>query len=355
MKYKTGRKKLTPQDDALIKKLYEQNKGYVKISKETGFSSAAIRICLIRTGIVEKKQVSYEKYSEREINFIKTNYKNLGRKVCADTLKISESRVFCIAKKFGIDGYDIVLDENARERQVKPPFRYNVNHEDFLNVNDPVKAYILGLLWADGFVDYSGKEKYKDYYELRDTVILGVTEPDVFEFEEYFKRTGNWIRYKTRKGNPNHLIPSSLYTNNFYLAREMYKLGYCERPNGFEKILNFIPKGYHNMFLLGFSDGDGSIEKFNTHRHKPQYRFSYASCYEQDWTGVENVLKGLGVEYVIVRGRTDLGGNSRLIVRRNESIKKWLNWLYKDYPENAIALKRKYNRYLEFKKLYDTE
>ena len=66
----------------------------------------------------------------------------------------------------------------------------NVDYKQFLNIQKPEVAYLLGLLWADGHVSSSKNE-----------LLLVTTYPDSIEFYRQFKKCGKWNFYKYNNKN----------------------------------------------------------------------------------------------------------------------------------------------------------
>lgn len=65
--------------------------------------------------------------------------------------------------------------------------KYNINLEEFINPTKKEYVYILGLLWADGYIYKSG------------SVSLMCKDDDSKNICDLFLRTGNWKITKIEK------------------------------------------------------------------------------------------------------------------------------------------------------------
>ena len=207
----------------------------------------------------------------------------------------------------------------------------NIDAENFCKINDKVKAYILGLLWADGNISY---DKIVNFCS---------TLPDADTFLTFFNHIGKWnvYSYKNKK-HPTWKVTAKISTSNKDVINFLIKNDFKVRFGGFKKILKTIPNKFHRYWLLGFIDGDGC---FHINKKNGSYRFSIASCYEQTWTDIEKILKNLKIEYKIERYKGLKSSYSKIHIVGKSRVKKFGDYLYITYNEDELGLYRKWDKY----------
>lgn len=205
----------------------------------------------------------------------------------------------------------------------------NVNPIQFIYPNTKEVSYILGFLWADGYLNPSGY-----------TISTEIISEDAIYLIPIFTKTGKWsITYRKRKHwKPQTKICSfgkDLYS--FLLAMDY---GTKTIPT---KILNLIPKNLHHYWWRGYFDGDGCF-----YYYKPQYlrQLSITSDYNQDWSFVENLSKTLGIKKYQIKQTVSKKGHksSQFRITNKSDITKFGTYIYKNYDE--LGFKRKYETYL---------
>lgn len=247
-------------------------------------------------------------------DFIIKNYNKLGLKKCSEQLSLSKGKVLYIVKKFNLK-----MDPNVN---IKYFNRYFTKHS----------CYLLGLLWADGYI----KENTR-------TINLECIKSDMFYFEPVFKKTGDWSFYERQRGN--YKITTKATTSNTlfnqFLCENDYHLKSIKSPI---KILSIIPNNLICYFLLGVIDGDGCFY-FN----KEQYlrHFSISGSLNQDWSSFEKIFNFLNIKYKINRRPNQKNGSSFIRVTNKSDILKLGSYIYTTINEDKIGLKRKYEKYLE--------
>lgn len=136
------------------------------------------------------------------------------------------------------------IREQKEERRIYP-----INESFFDNINSEEKAYILGLLYADG---YNSKRN--------NTVRLILQERDkniLYKINDLIQPTKplSFIRSK----NKNHQNYYSLSIHNIHISNQLEKLG-CGQAKTFDiKFPNFLPSNLIVHFVRGYVDGDGYI------------------------------------------------------------------------------------------------
>ena len=192
-------------------------------------------------------------------------------------------------------------------------------------------AYMLGLLWADGYIE-KGKYKY--------AINIECLSEDMIHFSKNLDKTGNWkYYYRTRKNR--HPITKAHISNkilNYFLVENDFINKSYVSP---KKILSIIQKELHSYFLLGVIDGDGCFYFNKKHGLR---QFTLTGSLNQDWSSFEEIFKELNVVYKIIRTPNSKTGSSQIRVLNKENIKKIGDYIYHNLNNN-IGLPRKFEKY----------
>jgi len=278
-----------------------------------------------------------DKWAKEDIDFLINNYEKNGIAYICKYLNKSKDSVQYYAKKF-----DLKIDEESRRTRIlnklnyRDPDSFNVNPYNFFNIDKKEISYILGLLWADGF-GYSNK------------ISVTLIENDGKELIGIFENTGKWkIKYKTPL-NRKPQITFSTYNRLIYefLKENDFKNKKTISP---QKILFRIPDNLKHYFFRGYFDGDGTI-----FMKKGQYVLNLTSSYNQDWKIYENLMKKLEIIYHIsrverVNNLNRINRYSRIIITNRDGIIKFCEYIYENFENEKMGLKRKYNIFLNIKK-----
>jgi len=162
-----------------------------------------------------------------------------------------------VAKKFGYKTSktveDVLKEKNVEAREAC--FRRKYDYDFFKLVNSHDKAYILGLLYTDGYI-------YKDYAGFA----IQLTEGDRYLLERIAAKIGlgaSVIHINCdgkRKKMPNAKDMARLGVYSKVLAKQVKKLGVVKRKTYHLSVSsNLIPKKYRYSLLRGIIDGDGSV------------------------------------------------------------------------------------------------
>jgi hypothetical protein len=190
-------------------------------------------------------------------------------------------------------------------------------------------VYYLGFLWSDGTI-----ERYR--------TVLEILEEDALDIVENIKSI-NFLNICTMKRTRKNRKPQmSIYfcDSKFY---DDYQSKYFIDKSFKSPIslLNNIPNDLIRYFYLGLIDGDGCFY-FNEKNKIRQ--FYITSCYEQDWTHIENLFKHLNIKQYEVRRVVNKRGNksSYIRVKKYQEIVYLYQYLYPNGYE--MGLKRKFNK-----------
>ena len=223
------------------------------------------------SGLVYYKDMSRKIPIPREKLEQLLTVRSLSLKQIAQTLGCSKSVVYRRRKKYGI---------TSRKRRVS---QGNGNIKAFQNVSNPEIAYILGLIWADGWVS-----------DLYGKVTINMVESDakhlLVTLRRHCKPSVSYVEAKSQNGRNNKpqlaITISDVELVEYLSSLNCHKKSW-EAPT---QILETIPSIYRSAFWLGYHDGDGGLDT-------KRYRCGYSSTIEQDWTEHIKLCDTLGIAY----------------------------------------------------------
>ena len=238
-----------------------------------------------------------------------------------------------------------IIDRNNIPRQ---PYtirnrRYNRNSFYFDNIDTPNKAYILGLIFADGN-NFSGGRHY--------TITIVLQEED-FEVLESIRKEIEYehpLFYDQRNiKNPKHKNTYRLVIQDEYMSKQLNNLGVVNNKSLKVKFPDYISDELMPHFIRGYFDGDGSIS-YDYKRNKAHTSL----CGTYDFVShVSEILHNMGVNNYITHPKQS-GDHNTYVMKTcgNKSTYNYLTWLYTDA---GIKMERKYQRYLNFCEKYNKQ
>lgn len=262
------------------------------------------------------------KYTPDIVEFLRNNYVSKGVRYCQEILG-EEFSILSIVNKCN------ALGIRSKRRNV---FNKTFNINDFTNVTNPILVYYLGLLWADGSVNFSSAR-------------LQNVEEDARYFYDTIKSLGGFRTYLNIPKNgidKDQFIVTMNHTEICeYLMSMDYGVKSLVSPT---KILSTIPDNLKHLFWLGFFDGDGNC--YQHPRNRRQGKTAFCGSYEQDWTDLEKLLQGLGIRYKIDRTINKKGQKGSTVTSYClYEICKLEKYFYPDYENTKIGLFRKYEKF----------
>ena len=215
--------------------------------------------------------------------------------------------------------------------------KYFLNKPFEERLSDPISVYLLGLLWADGWV----------YESIGGNLCLGLEclSEDMKTFKPYFDTTGRW-NYYNMKYNPlrptvqgrDHISLHNKKDIAFFVDND-YKVKSLVSP---KKVLALIPNELKVYFFRGWVDGDGCFyygEKLKCRQ------FVLSGPLEQDWSSFTTLLNTLNIEHRVARINGKKVKHSRVLVTGYAKIKRLGEFLYEGWEQNKIGLRRKHDKY----------
>jgi hypothetical protein len=270
--------------------------------------------------------------------FIIENYHKLGMKKICELLNLTKGKVQYIVTKNKLKVDKLELTRILSESILNTGDECKVNISNFTTNINKHSAYLLGLIWADGFI-HNNKPNEKQRYDIN----LECVDEDMTYFKKILNKTGDW-GYHTRTRN-NYKPITKATTCNKELADYLHKNDYCQKsiksPN---KIIFKLPKNLVRYFLLGVIDGDGC---FYFNKKESLRQFTICGSLNQDWGSFEKIFDSINITYKINRRPNKKNGSSEIRILNKINIKKLGEYLYQTISEDEIGLPRKHKKYLE--------
>lgn len=259
------------------------------------------------------------------------NKKKLCFKEISDLLRFSERAISRVLKESNI---------NTKRKN-----RYTLNENYFNKIDNQNKAYILGLLYADGFV---GDEHYNN-------IVLGMKDKEIVEKVAECIQYDGLIRKGNKGGFENSTYSYILNISSKIMAEDLRSLGLY--PNKSLNMSKFplIQKDLERHFIRGYFDGDGSVVlSRNSSYYKSETldkKYEYTTI-TISFLGTENFLKEI-VEKMSLKSYSIRNTKTSLIKELRVSSKKESIRIFELLYENAeVFLERKYYKWLSFLSAY---
>ena len=308
-------------------------KGYkkVEIAKELNISTQSVTKYLVKNNIKQKPHFLSEE---------------IKMQIC-DLYQNNKMPINQIQRELGVDYMTIrrVFNKyNIKTRSISESNRkYDLNENYFDEINTQNKAYILGLLYADGNVT---KNKY--------AMQLSLQEDDKHILDEIKNelKTDIPLYYKERHDHLKNVY--CLIINNMHMHQALINKGVIPQKTFFVQYPDFLDKNLIRHFIRGYFDGDGCFYYGKRKDRKNSYHALFSICGTVYLcNGIKNILENeLGVHCRIsyCHNKTESPIRS-LTVSGTKNVQKVLDWLYEDAE---MYLKRKHNKYLDYKKIYNS-
>ena len=310
--------------DASIYKLYNENNGIVQIANALNINRHTVTNVLKKQGIYRgNKHASNDSPEKSDRNNKIISLYNSG-------LSLSQ-----VAKKVNMSAggiYKILNDKNITIRPQRSKGhssgitrnrKHNFDLNFFETIDTEEKAYWLGFMYADGYVNYNGlvsinlQEKDKDH---------------LYKFKETLKAYSTELKYNSRSKSYNISLRS------VKMSSDLIKLG-CKQKKSLTLLFpkeSQVPKDLLHHFMRGYFDGDGCIcvtEKTNT--------FSLLGTFDFIDKYYDEVLLNTGDTKHSLYKKNNV---YELAISKPKSIDKIYEYLYKDA---SVFLERKKEKFLQ--------
>lgn len=213
------------------------------------------------------------------------------------------------------------------------------NTEDlshFYCINRPDIAYLLGFLWADGYIckstniirlTLSGKDKEAIY-------------PIVFRSANTWKMIDFVDKNGRNKGLSYVIFTLHHQGLHSFLVENDYQV---KSGCSADKILSRIPEYLCHYWWRGYFDGDGCFSL--VHPKTSGASLSIGSVYHQDWSFFLALCNKLNIKTRIQLDVNNRGCSSTVNLRDEYSLRKFCDYIYQG---EQFGLHRKHQRYLDF-------
>ena len=284
--------------------IYKKNNSLVKTAKETGISKHSLALNFHELGLREFKM----NVNDDTINEIINMYNNnMTMELIAKELNLTRRLVNDVIRVKGVN----------KPRTCK----YVKDESVFEIIDSEEKAYWLGFLYADGYIN-------TNKYEIE----LTLAEYDKEHLEKFklFLNSNAEIKYRSKQNAYRICIQSKKIIN------DLIKLGCTQNKS---LTLTFpteeqVPKYLIHHFLRGYIDGDGSIGIYGK---QARVTVIGTKAFLDEYEKI--ILKLLNRKKP--NKRQHEGQAYSVMYNGNKQVKKIINFLYNDA---TIYLERKYNK-----------
>jgi intein/homing endonuclease len=240
-----------------------------------------------------------------------------------------------LSSRYNISRASIRLWLKKSKTYIRPNRTYELDEALFDTIDSEEKAYILGLLYADGCLQGTDVEialQEKDR-ELLEKVSIFVYNKIVLGFrsgKEFVSTNG---KLYLGQSQVRFRICSRKVTNC------LRKHGLCENKS-FKIRMPSLHKDLVRHFIRGYFDGDGCLH-INKSGLKSKHSIELLSN-EDFCEDMKLILNTLGIESNIENNKNT--GIKGLRICKSISRKKFLDWIYKDA---TMFLERKHKLYVD--------
>lgn len=328
--------KMTGHCPRTIKKwLKEENIPVRKVKKdvdEKAIIEDYVENLLTQAEICRKYKITHERISKIFDNHnVKRN--KFYKKLPVSTNDLAEMynngiSLLDIGKVFGVsaDLISLRLEDAGVQIKTRKDYRkYELDRNYFDEIDDQNKAYILGLLYADGTnligkaVQIGLQENDKNIlYQIRDLIYSDDVKPPLSEVV---------------KKSKNHKTIYKLSIDSVDISESLLNHGLYPNKAKIIKFPHFLDKKLYRHFIRGFFDGDGSITM------KTYFTITSASeIFLRDM--LEIILKDCG--FTRKKLSYDKRGTWQIVIGGRNQIRVLYHYLY---DNSNLKIERKYKRF----------
>lgn len=245
-----------------------------------------------------------------------------------------------IAKEFKISPNELSDYVSTYYPNIKILGKANFNECAFDSIDTEEKAYWLGFIWADGTISSSPlREEAKTQYQFE----LSLSIKDL----EHLQKFADFIEYKQPLFHDEIRCRLSVYSKHLW---QVLNVNGCTPQKSltlkFPKVELFKDKELIRHFIRGYFDGDGCLTWSNREHTHP----------ELSVLGTDEMLNSI-IFYLPIAIKPIL----KILHPDKQSITKYFNFFgekaYKVafylYNNSTVYLQRKYDKYLEYCRLFE--
>lgn len=221
--------------------------------------------------------------------------------------------------------------------------RLSVNENYFDKIDNSNQAYIIGFICADGSVS-DNPHGLSIELQHRDKQILDEIKKEL-SFKGDIKDS---LKTTSKSGVKKY---SRLRIHNKNLVNTLINYGINPRKTYKLSLPTCIGENNFRHFLRGYFDGDGCLY-INSSEGKscgPRYAVTIV-CEKSFAYQLHSLLqKYLNIKFRIVKQNSEVIRS--LVIDSALPVEKFMTWLYDDIENSKLRLERKYQKFLELKKL----
>ncbi len=307
--------KIYKNEEENIINLYKSGLSQQQIAEKYGVTREPIKRILKSNGISRKDKLG--RFSNEDMNKIIAMY-------------CSGISTYEIGELYNTTDETIRrwLDKNGIERRHS---LYTLDEHYFDKIDTQEKAYILGLLYADGY-----------YNQKNHTVSITLQEEDRHILEE--------INNLIKSDKPLRFIDNKKYKETWkncyqlfitgeHISSMLCNYGILPRKSLILEFPYWLDEDLQRHFIRGYFDGDGHISK-----NKYKYNMSIIST-QSFCSGINKVIEDQLHLYprMYISSEVDKPTRTLMLTRKNDC-KIFFDWLYQDAN---LFLKRKHDIYLK--------
>ena len=316
--YLTNKRKINESEYENIVELYKSGLYATEIAEKYNVSSTTILNILKTLNVPINRFIRKTKFSEKDI-----------RDMC--DLYDSGKTLLEISMIYDVDKSEISFLFNKIGKQCKDCSHaaqiYNINEEFFDVIDTQEKAYVLGMLYADG-----------NNYTKTNKVRIGLQARDVHILEDILRVMDSNIPlsfYKSKYENCQDIYVLTI--SNKHISETLNNLGMVPNKSLILEFPEWLDENLYPHFIRGYFDGDGWVAK-----PKGYYGTSIVST-KNFCERVQEILTDIGVVSKIYNTYNEETSTRELKIGKKESSKIFLDYIYKDA---TIYLNRKHDIYV---------
>lgn len=228
-----------------------------------------------------------------------------------------------------------ILDDFNIPRKHNGVRKWSINQKYFDVIDTANKAYILGMLYSDGFNDVKKSTIRLSLQSIDKKILQDIRSEIESQKPLIFNECSHYV-------HKNGYISKDMYTLEFYsshMSKRLDDLGVKQNKSLILKFPSFLQDDLKKDFIRGYFDGDGSLYVNNN----GQSAITITST-EQFCIDCLNVLRSqLHIGGGIYDASCHNGITKVISISGNIQCKKVLDYIYQD---SKLKLERKYQRYL---------
>lgn len=207
--------------------------------------------------------------------------------------------------------------------------KYHINENYFDDIDTQNKAYILGLLYADGN-NYTRQNNVKLELQERDKDILIKINKEL----EYDKEL---VFTELNAKNENWQNTYKIMITNKHISETLNNLGMVPNKSLILTFPNWLDKDLVPHFIRGYLDGDGCI-----YWNETGSKFITIASTKEFCSELKNILKNYGIKSVVSDTSKKDSNTKILRICGIDNIRSFLSLIYSDAK---LYIKRKFNIY----------